>query len=63
MFISLCLGCGSWGRNSHNNNITWRDLINETWVSYPLLVQKTIPPDEVLFGKDIVSLNISNSFL
>jgi sulfoacetaldehyde dehydrogenase len=57
-----CIGCGSWGRNSHNNNITWRDLINETWVSYPLLVQKTLPPDEMLFGKDIMNLNISNSF-
>ena len=28
-----------------------RDLINETWVSRPLATPKTIPADEVLFGK------------
>ena len=33
---TFSLGCGSWGGNSTNNNITWRDLINETWVSKPL---------------------------
>ena len=32
---TFSLGCGSWGGNSTNNNITWRDLINETWVSKP----------------------------
>ena len=30
---TFSLGCGSWGGNGTNNNITWRDLINETWVS------------------------------
>ncbi|MDX1736010.1 MAG: aldehyde dehydrogenase family protein, partial [Halioglobus sp.] len=33
---TFSLGCGSWGGNSINHNITWRDLINETWVSKPL---------------------------
>ena len=33
---TFSLGCGSWGGNGTNNNITWRDLINETWVSKPL---------------------------
>ena len=33
---TFSLGCGSWGGNSVNHNITWRDLINETWVSKPL---------------------------
>ena len=47
---TFSLGCGSWGGNSTNNNITWRDLINETWVSKPLAVTKTIPADEELFG-------------
>lgn len=47
---TFSLGCGSWGGNSTNNNITWRDLINETWVSKPLAVTKTIPSDEELFG-------------
>jgi sulfoacetaldehyde dehydrogenase len=51
---TFSLGCGSWGGNATNNNITWRDLINETWVSKPLKVTKVIPSDEELFGKDII---------
>jgi sulfoacetaldehyde dehydrogenase len=53
---TFSLGCGSWGGNSTNNNITWRDLINETWVSKPLKVTKVIPSDEELFGKDIMEV-------
>jgi sulfoacetaldehyde dehydrogenase len=48
---TFSLGCGSWGGNSINHNITWRDLINETWVTKPLTVTKTLPSDEELFGK------------
>ncbi len=51
---TFSLGCGSWGGNATNNNITWRDLINETWVSKPLAKTKEIPSDEALFGKDII---------
>ncbi|MEH6583241.1 MAG: aldehyde dehydrogenase family protein [Halioglobus sp.] len=47
---TFSLGCGSWGGNATNNNITWRDLINETWVSRPLAVAKVLPSDEELFG-------------
>lgn len=47
---TFSLGCGSWGGNGTNNNITWRDLINETWVSKPLATPKTLASDEVLFG-------------
>jgi sulfoacetaldehyde dehydrogenase len=47
---TFSLGCGSWGGNSLNHNITWRDLINETWVSRPLAITKVIPSDEELFG-------------
>lgn len=47
---TFSLGCGSWGGNSINHNITWRDLINETWVSRPLAEHKEIPSDEELFG-------------
>ena len=47
---TFSLGCGSWGGNGTNNNITWRDLINETWVSKPLATPKVLPPDEELFG-------------
>jgi sulfoacetaldehyde dehydrogenase len=51
---TFSLGCGSWGGNSTNANITWRDLINETWVSKPLPKTKELPSDEELFGKDII---------
>ena len=47
---TFSLGCGSWGGNSINHNITWRDLVNETWVSKPLAETKVIPSDEELFG-------------
>lgn len=47
---TFSLGCGSWGGNGTNNNITWRDLINETWVSKPLTKSKELPSDEALFG-------------
>lgn len=47
---TFSLGCGSWGGNSINHNITWRDLINETWVSKPLAETKVLPSDEELFG-------------
>ena len=50
---TFSLGCGSWGGNGTNNNISWRDLINETWVSKPLAKTKALPSDEVLFG-DVV---------
>ena len=53
---TFSLGCGSWGGNGTNNNITWRDLINETWVSRPLATPKTLPSDEVLFGDVIAKL-------
>jgi len=47
---TFSLGCGSWGGNGTNNNITWRDLINETWVSKPLTKTKELLSDEELFG-------------
>jgi sulfoacetaldehyde dehydrogenase len=53
---TFSLGCGSWGGNSVNHNITWRDLINETWVSKPLKVTKVIPSDEELFGEEIMKM-------
>ena len=53
---TFSLGCGSWGGNGTNNNITWRDLINETWVSRPLATPKTLPSDEELFGDVIDTL-------
>ena len=52
---TFSLGCGSWGGNATNSNISWRDLINETWVSKPLATPKEIPSDEDLFGKDVIA--------
>ncbi len=54
---TFSLGCGSWGGNSINHNITWRDLINETWVSRPLPETKVIPSDEELFGSVIAKFD------
>lgn len=53
---TFSLGCGSWGGNGTNNNITWRDLINETWVTRPLATPKQLPSDEELFGRVIDKL-------
>lgn len=53
---TFSLGCGSWGGNATNNNVSWRDLINETWVSKPLPTPKTLPSDEELFGKEVIEL-------
>ncbi|MFT4027553.1 MAG: aldehyde dehydrogenase family protein [Novosphingobium sp.] len=52
---TFSLGCGSWGGNATNNNISWEDLVNITWVSKPLAKTKEIPSDEELFGKDIIA--------
>lgn len=48
---TFSLGCGSWGGNGTNNNITWKDLINVTWISKPLETVKELPSDEELFSK------------
>lgn len=53
---TFSLGCGTWGGNSTCENINWRHLINVTWVSKPLVVQKTLPSDEQLFGTVIDKL-------
>ena len=43
------LGCGTWGGNITNENITWKHFINTTWVAYP--IEPVIPTDNELFGK------------
>ena len=53
---TFSLGCGSWGGNATNNNITWQDLVNITWVSRPLAKTKELPADEVLFASAIAKL-------
>jgi len=48
MPFTTSLGCGTWGGNIASENITWKHLINTTWVSrhFPPVV----PTDEELFG-------------
>ena len=48
---TFSLGCGSWGNTSICHNITWRDLVNETWVSQPLAEPKVLWDDDKLFGR------------
>ncbi len=48
MPMTLSLGCGVWGGNISNENITWKHLLNTTWVSYP--IPDNQPTDEELFG-------------
>jgi len=48
MPMSMTLGCGPWGGNTTNSNVTWEHLLNYTWVSYP--IPSTQPTDEELFG-------------
>lgn len=48
MPMSMTLGCGTWGGNSASENITWKHLLNYTWVSYE--IENTMPSDEELFG-------------
>lgn len=49
MPMSMTLGCGPWGGNTTNSNVTWEHLLNYTWVSYP--IPSTQPTDEELFGR------------
>ena len=48
MPMSMTLGCGSWGGNTVSENVTWKHLLNYTWVSYE--IPSTQPTDEELFG-------------
>lgn len=46
--ITASLGCGTWGGNSVSENVTWKHMLNNTWVSRPIPENK--PADEILFG-------------
>jgi sulfoacetaldehyde dehydrogenase len=48
MPMTLTLGCGTWGGNISSENITWKSLLNITWVSFP--IKNTMPTDQELFG-------------
>jgi len=51
MPTTLTLGCGTWGGNIASENITWKHLINTTWVAFPIANKQ--PTDEVLFSEEI----------
>ncbi len=46
--FTTSLGCGTWGGNITSENITWKNLINTTWLSRP--ITPVVPTDEELFG-------------
>ncbi|TCO74804.1 aldehyde dehydrogenase family protein [Marinisporobacter balticus] len=48
MPFTTSLGCGTWGGNVASENITWKHLINVTWVSR--YFEPVVPTDEELFG-------------
>ena len=48
MPMTMTLGCGTWGGNVSSSNITWQELLNYTWLSYP--IASVQPNDEELFG-------------
>ncbi len=47
MPFTMTLACGTWGNNSSSDNITWRNMVNYTWVSRPIPENK--PDEERLF--------------
>ena len=51
MPITLTLGCGSWGGNISSENITWKHLLNTTWISYPIASRQE--DDEQLFSEEV----------
>ncbi len=53
MPTTLTLGCGTWGGNIISENITWKHLLNTTWVSFP--IENKQPSDEQLFSEEVRS--------
>ena len=49
---STTLGCATWGHNSVSHNVTWKDLVNYTYVSRP--VENCEPSMEDLFPVSII---------
>lgn len=56
MPMTLTLGCGTWGGNISSENITWRHLMNTTWVSSPIADRR--PSDESLFRKEVRAVSV-----
>ena len=46
---TVTLGCGTWGGNITNENISLKHYMNVTWVSRPIAEDR--PPEAELFGE------------
>jgi sulfoacetaldehyde dehydrogenase len=46
--FSLSMGCGTWGRNSFSDNLTYRHFLNITRVARP--IAERVPTEEEVFG-------------
>jgi sulfoacetaldehyde dehydrogenase len=53
MPTTLTLGCGTWGGNISSENVTWKHLMNTTWVTSPIPNRQ--PTDEELFSSAVRS--------
>ena len=51
MPITLTLGCGTWGGNISSENVSWKHLLNTTWISFPIANRQ--PSDEELFSEAV----------
>jgi sulfoacetaldehyde dehydrogenase len=49
MPMTSSMGCGYWGGNSTNENVSLKHYMNVTWVSRPIAEDR--PSDEELFGE------------
>ena len=49
MPMTSSLGCGIWGGNITNENITLKHMMNYTWVSRP--IKEDRPAESELFGE------------
>jgi sulfoacetaldehyde dehydrogenase len=51
MPTTLTLGCGTWGGNIASENVTFKHLLNTTWVAFPIASRQ--PSDEDLFSEAV----------
>ena len=51
MPTTLTLGCGTWGGNIASENVTFKHLLNTTWVAFPIANRQ--PSDEDLFSEAV----------
>jgi len=47
--MTSSLGCGVWGGNITNENVTMKHMMNYTWVARPIAEDR--PSEKELFGE------------